>query len=159
MKMEKIHVTNARNSFQIDSQFSIGSYISSRNLARLSHWLPLKKFEYKILGNFKTIDCLPPQVTYYNAAGDHGPFGGILVALRWSKELTVTKKTTGKTVDEDPAGCQRWISIKEIKSAKILRTKTEKSKDYWKADNNVYWFFVKQYFGWPYSLLQIYRCH
>ena len=28
-------------------------------------------------------------------------------------------KLTAKTVDEDPAGCKRWISRKEIKSAKI----------------------------------------
>ena len=33
------------------------------------------------------------------------------------------KKVTVKTVNEDPAGCQRWISTKEIESAKILRTK------------------------------------
>ena len=30
---------------------------------------------------------------------------------------------TEKTVDEDPAGYQRWISRKEMQSAKILRTK------------------------------------
>ena len=34
----------------------------------------------------------------------------------------VIKKLTAKTVDEDPAGCQRWISRKEILSTKILRT-------------------------------------
>ena len=28
-------------------------------------------------------------------------------------------KLTAKTVDEDPAGCKRWISREEIKSAKI----------------------------------------
>ena len=28
-------------------------------------------------------------------------------------------KFTAKTVDEDPVGCKRWISRKEIKSAKI----------------------------------------
>ena len=28
-------------------------------------------------------------------------------------------KFTAKTVDEDPASCKRWISRKEIKSAKI----------------------------------------
>ena len=28
-------------------------------------------------------------------------------------------KLTAKTVDEDPASCKRWISRKEIKSAKI----------------------------------------
>ena len=37
------------------------------------------------------------------------------------------KKFTAKTVDEDPVGCQRWISRKEILTAKILRTKNEKS--------------------------------
>ena len=43
-------------------------------------------------------------------------------------------------MDEDPAGCQRWISRKEIKSVKILRTKNEKFKDHCKADyNNVDW--------------------
>ena len=30
-------------------------------------------------------------------------------------------------MDEDHAGCQRWISRKEILTAKILRTKNEKS--------------------------------
>ena len=39
-----------------------------------------------------------------------------------------------KTVDEDPASCKRWISRKEIKSAKMLITKDEKSKEYFKAD-------------------------
>ena len=28
--------------------------------------------------------------------------------------VTVIKKLTAITVDEDPAGCQRWISRKEI---------------------------------------------
>ena len=28
-------------------------------------------------------------------------------------------KLTVETVDEDPASCKRWISAKEIKSAKI----------------------------------------
>ena len=37
------------------------------------------------------------------------------------------KKFTAKTVDEDPVGCQRWISRKEILTVKILRTKNEKS--------------------------------
>ena len=37
-------------------------------------------------------------------------------------------------MNEDPAGCQRWISRKEIRSAKIVKTnkqtkKTQKSKD------------------------------
>ena len=41
---------------------------------------------------------------------------------------------TAKTVDEDPSSCKRWISRKEIKSAKILRNKNEKSEDYSKAD-------------------------
>ena len=43
-----------------------------------------------------------------------------------------------KTVDKDPAGCQCWR--KEIKSAKILRTKNKKSKDYCTADNKMYCF-------------------
>ena len=34
-------------------------------------------------------------------------------------------KLTAKTVDEDPASCKRWISRKEIKSAR---------EDYSKAD-------------------------
>ena len=54
------------------------------------------------------------------ASLQRGPFWGI--------------KLTVKTVDEDPASCKRWISRKEIKSAKIYRTKNEKSKDYCKAD-------------------------
>ena len=45
-------------------------------------------------------------------------------------------------MDEDTAGYQRWISRKEIKSAKILRTK-DYCKDYCKAyRNNVYCFFM-----------------
>ena len=47
-------------------------------------------------------------------------------------------KLTEKNVDEDPAGCQRWISGKEIKSVNIQKNK---SKDYCKADNNVCCFF------------------
>ena len=43
-----------------------------------------------------------------------------------------------KTVDEDPAGCQCWR--KEIESAKILRTKNRKSKDYCTADKKMYCF-------------------
>ena len=37
-------------------------------------------------------------------------------------------KLTAKTRDEDPASCKSWISRKEIKSAKILRTKNDKCK-------------------------------
>ena len=37
-------------------------------------------------------------------------------------------------MDEDTAGYQHWMSGKEIKSAKILRNKNEKSEDYSKAD-------------------------
>ena len=37
------------------------------------------------------------------------------------------KKFIAKTVGEDPVGCHRWISRKEILTAKILRTKNEKS--------------------------------
>ena len=38
----------------------------------------------------------------------------------YSREYIVKKiKLTAKTVDEDPASCRRWISRKEIKSAKI----------------------------------------
>ena len=33
--------------------------------------------------------------------------------------LNLRIKLTAKTVDEDPASCKRWISRKEIKSAKI----------------------------------------
>ena len=48
-------------------------------------------------------------------------------------------------MDEDPASCKRWISRKEIKSAKIKRTKNEKSKDYFKADlkQRVLFFFIR----------------
>ena len=35
------------------------------------------------------------------------------------------KKFTTKPVDEDPVVCQRWISRKQISSAKILRTKND----------------------------------
>ena len=35
------------------------------------------------------------------------------------------KKFTTKPVDEDPVACQRWISRKQISSAKILRTKND----------------------------------
>ena len=38
-----------------------------------------------------------------------------------------------KTVDKDPGSSQRWISG-EIKSAKLDKSKYEKSKDYCKAD-------------------------
>ena len=34
-------------------------------------------------------------------------------ATSHTKPLLI-KKLTAKTVDEDPAGCQRWISTKEI---------------------------------------------
>ena len=50
-------------------------------------------------------------------------------------------KKLAKTMDKDPACCQRWITEKRSNQAKILRTKNEKSKDYCKADhNNVYCF-------------------
>ena len=60
-------------------------------------------------------------------------------------------------MDEDPAGCERRISRKEIYSAKIFRAQKKKKKKYKKrspkttakAEENVYWFF-KQYFGSPY---------
>ena len=35
------------------------------------------------------------------------------------KQVIYMIKLTTKTVDEDPASCKRWISRKEIKSAKI----------------------------------------
>ena len=34
-------------------------------------------------------------------------------------------KLTAKTVDEDPAKCKRWISRKEILSAKIINITEE----------------------------------
>ena len=63
---------------------------------------------------------------------------------RQQKENSPRKgiKLTAKTVDEDPASYKRWISRKEIYTAKILRTKNEKCKDYCEgAQNNVYCFF------------------
>ena len=35
------------------------------------------------------------------------------------------QKFTTKPVDEDPVVCQRWISRKQISSAKLLRTKND----------------------------------
>ena len=35
------------------------------------------------------------------------------------KQVIYMIKLTAKTVDEDPTSCKRWISRKEIKSAKI----------------------------------------
>ena len=35
------------------------------------------------------------------------------------KQVIYMIKLTAKTMDEDPASCKRWISRKEIKSAKI----------------------------------------
>ena len=62
----------------------------------------------------------------------YGTPGREAVSLRTTPREGI--KLTAKTVDEDPASCKRWISRKEIKSAKIKRTKNEKSKDYCKAD-------------------------
>ena len=42
------------------------------------------------------------------------------------------KNLTAKTVDEDSADCQGWISEKKKKTG----TKNEKSQDYCKADHN-----------------------
>ena len=47
------------------------------------------------------------------------------VMLRWDtlemrrRQFRLRIKLTAKTVDEGPASCKRWISRKEIKSAKI----------------------------------------
>ena len=45
--------------FKLIPSFSIGSYVSSKNVANLSHWLPLKKFEKKFLGNWKQLIVCP----------------------------------------------------------------------------------------------------
>ena len=70
-------------------------------------------------------------------------------------------KKLAKTMDKDPACCQRWITEKRSNQAKILRTKNEKSKDYCKADHNNVCCFLEKYFGWACkpSLLQVYRCY
>ena len=42
-----------------------------------------------------------------------------LIGCKKKKKKKKRIKLTAKTVDEDPASCKRWISRKEIKSAKI----------------------------------------
>ena len=63
-----------------------------------------------------------------------------LLSCKYNSFFIMIKKLA-KTMDKDPACCQRWTIEKRSNQAKILRTKNEKSKDYCKADhNNVYCF-------------------